>query len=403
MTDIINSLASGPTKLRDLRPDAKANAQKSFEALLEPTEPGGFTQTERYAVAAYVAGLHAQPRAAEFYSDLLGDDAAPTLVDAVTEAVHAGQAHGPYGQFREPDLSERSEPGPQISHAGLGLGERLTAAFDVAHLLVFHPRDSRPGVIRHLELAGWTADEIVSLTQLISFLCFQLRVIQGLDALAGATPSKTQGTPTLPDLAWPDAPEPDIARPRAFVNHALGWRPWVDPVEKSELTEAQVDAMIQPRRVDMPYFRLLARDPDALRARTLTDLDIFYNTDGGLGRAERELAATVTSVANGCVYCASVHAGRAEEESGRSEDISRLIDAGQHSDLGSEQWNALRDVALHLSATPPRMGREDVEKLSSAGFDEAAVIDAVNAVAFFSWANRLMLVLGEPELPRRFQ
>lgn len=403
MTDIINSLTSGPTELRDLRPDAKANAQKSFEALLELAEPGGFTQTERYAVAAYVAGLHGTARATEFYADLLGDDAEPALAEAVAESIRRGRTRGPYGQFREPELRDRSEQGPQVSHAGLGLGERLTAAFDVAHLLVLHPRDSRPGVIRHLEPAGWTADEIVSLTQLIGFLCFQLRVIQGLDALAGAAPAETPDTPTLPELTWPDAPEPDIARPRAFVNHALGWKPWVAPVEKAELTEAQIDAMIQPRRVDMPYFRLLARDPDALRARTLTDLDIFYNTDGGLGRAERELAATVTSVANGCVYCASVHAGRAEEESGRSEDVNALIDTGVHTDLGSRQWNTLRDVALQLTATPPRMGAGDVEKLSSAGFDAASVIDVVNCVAFFSWANRLMLVLGEPELPRRFQ
>ena len=57
------------------------------------------------------------------------------------------------------------------------------------------------------------------------------------------------------------------------------------------MTPQQIDALIKPERVDSEYFRLLARDPEALRARTETDLDIFYNTDGGLGRAERELAA----------------------------------------------------------------------------------------------------------------
>lgn len=403
MSDIIDTLSpGGPSALRDLRPVARENAQKSFEALLEPAEPGRFTQAERYAVAAYAAGLHGLDLATTFYVDLLDDEAPPALAAAVADATARGRSRGPYGEFREPGLSGRSEPGASISNDSFGLGTRLTAAFDVTHLLVFHPRDSRPGVIRHLAEAGWTADEIVSLTQLVGFLCFQLRVVQGIGALAGAEPPEVPGAADAPQMQWPAAPDPEIARPQRFVNHSLGWTPWVKPVDKVELTEAQVEAMIQPRRADMAYFRLLARDPDALRARTLTDLDIFYNTDGGLGRAEREIAATVTSVFNGCVYCASVHAGRAEEESGRAGDINRLIDDGVRADLGSGQWNALRDAAVSLAATPPRFGAQDVDKLRDAGFDDAAVVDAVNAVAFFSWANRLMLVLGEPELPRRF-
>ncbi|RIJ49613.1 CMD domain protein, partial [Clavibacter phaseoli] len=35
------------SRIRDLRPDARANAQRSFEALLEPAEPGAFTYAER--------------------------------------------------------------------------------------------------------------------------------------------------------------------------------------------------------------------------------------------------------------------------------------------------------------------------------------------------------------------
>ncbi len=49
-----------------------------------------------------------------------------------------------------------------------------------------------------------------------------------------------------------------------------------------------------------------------LEQRTLTDRGIFY-TAGGLPRAERELAATVASKINGCIYCASVHARKAAQ------------------------------------------------------------------------------------------
>ena len=75
-------------------------------------------------------------------------------------------------------------------------------------------------------------------------------------------------------------------------------------------------------------------------ARTLTDKDIFYNTDAGLPRAERELAAAATSRFNGCIYCASVHARFAATYSKREEDVQRLLDDGVGADLG-ERWNAI--------------------------------------------------------------
>lgn len=429
MTDIIDFLAgtaatepaTDVAKLRDLRPAAKLNAQNSFSALLEPENSdqatSAFSSRERYAVALYVAGLHRYARAVEFYADLLRDEASEGDVAAVHAAIAHGQAEGPYGVFREPGLQQRSEPGPSISNRAFAdvLGDRLVAAFDVTHLLVFHPRDSRPEVIGRLSGAGWTADATVSLTQLVSFLCFQLRVAHGLAAVAGTTPERLEvptpaGTATaevdwqLADTGFEIETYPELARPQKFVNHALGWKPWVPPVAKADLSAAQHDSLIKPERADMPYFRLLARDPDALRARTLTDLDIFYNIDGdGLGRAERELGATVTSVTNGCVYCASVHAGRAEEESGRADDVNRLIDDGLDVDLGSPEWNAVRDVSIQLAVTPARFDQESVATLRGLGFTDAAVIDVVNSVAFFSWANRLMLVLGEPEVPKRFR
>lgn len=142
------------------------------------------------------------------------------------------------------------------------------------------------------------------------------------------------------------------------------------------------------------------RDPEALKARTLTDFDIFYNVDGGLGRAERELAATVASKVNGCIFCASVHSVRSVDESGRGADLDALL-ADVDADLGSEQWNALHDAARNL--TLMRFSQQDVADLRNARFDDADLLDLINSAAFFNWANRLMLALGEPELPKRFR
>ena len=194
---------------------------------------------------------------------------------------------------------------------------------------------------------------------------------------------------------------PDLARPEAFTQEGLGWVPWLLPVAEDELTDAQRDALIEPARAKMPYFRLLARDPEALRARTLTDLDIFYNVSDGIGRAERELAAAATSRHDGCVFCASVHAAAATRESGREADVQRLLDEGVAADLGDETWNAVVAASVALADTPLAFGEADIARLRAAGLDDAEIVDVIGGAAFFNWANRLMLSLGEPEIPGR--
>ncbi|MCT9819153.1 CMD domain protein [Microbacterium sp. W1N] len=170
--------------VRDERPQARENAQRSFEALLEPAEPGTFPLSERYAVAAFVARLHGFDAATDFYGDLLADEA-PALVAPVADAAGAAATTGPYGQYREPGLQAEGVDGLRWS-APAGVGARLEAALTHAHLLVFRPREARPEALQHLVDAGWSADDIVSLSQLIAFLSFQLRVAWGLRVLAAA-------------------------------------------------------------------------------------------------------------------------------------------------------------------------------------------------------------------------
>ena len=122
---------------------------------------------------------------------------------------------------------------------------------------------------------------------------------------------------------------PDHTVPAAFTRAQLDWLPWLEPLMVEALTERHVASLVDAARVKSPYFRLLARDPDALEARTRTDKDIFYNPDAGLPRAERELAAAATSRFNGCIYCASVHARHAATYSKREADVQRLLDDGR--------------------------------------------------------------------------
>jgi CMD domain protein len=64
------------------------------------------------------------------------------------------------------------------------LGGRLTAALEHAHLLVLRPREATPEALERLLAVGWSTTGIVTLSQLVAFLAFQVRVVHGLRQLA---------------------------------------------------------------------------------------------------------------------------------------------------------------------------------------------------------------------------
>ena len=103
--DIIDLLAgitpgSPLAETRALRPQARANAQRSFEALLEPAQPGDFPLAERYAIAAFTARIHRFDAATAFYDDLLREEDV-ALADAIADLASDAAQRGPVGAYRE--------------------------------------------------------------------------------------------------------------------------------------------------------------------------------------------------------------------------------------------------------------------------------------------------------------
>jgi CMD domain protein len=178
--------------IRAHRPEARENAQKSYLALFAPKFPGEMTREERYPLAVFVAGLHRDVATLAFYrAGLAKLNGRLGLFDAVDREIARGAAKGPYGHYPEGPLSREDRAGPvhRVSEADHEvLGERLSAALEHAHLLVFRPRDASPAALQALLDAGWSTSGIVTLSQLVAFLSFQIRVIIGLRAL-GAAPS----------------------------------------------------------------------------------------------------------------------------------------------------------------------------------------------------------------------
>ena len=194
-TDIIDLLAgigpgSGLSDIRARRLQARENAQKSYIALFEPVEFGDFAAAERYAVAAFVAGVHDEPAAAGFYFAKLAKAADRSeLVSALKAEIERARTVGPYGAFPAGPLSAEDKAGLVYRVAGDSqrvLGTRLAAALEHAHLLVFRPRDAAPAAMQALLDAGWSTTAIVTLSQLIAFLSFQVRAVAGLRTLGAS-------------------------------------------------------------------------------------------------------------------------------------------------------------------------------------------------------------------------
>ena len=192
--DVIDTLAgiAAGSRLdsvrRTRRPVAREHAQKSYESLFTPAEFGGFGPLERYAVAVFIAGLHGQDAIKGFYAEKLRSSAATDATRAALDAEIAGaKTKGPYGAFPKGPLSKEDIKGPvhRVAKERLeALGPRLAAALEHVHMLVFHPRDADARSLQSLLDAGWTTTEVVTLSQLVAFLSFQIRVVAGLKVLA---------------------------------------------------------------------------------------------------------------------------------------------------------------------------------------------------------------------------
>jgi CMD domain protein len=192
-TDIIDKLAgiepgSALDGIRARRLQARENAQKSYRSLFEPIDTGDFSLFERAAVAAFVTGLHGESPVAAFYRDkLAATSGGAALLEAIDAEIARGKTSGPYGSFPAGPLSIENTAGLifRVSAASKsGLGTRLVAALEHAHLLVFRPRDAASSDMNALLVAGWSNTGIVTFSQLVAFLSFQVRVVSGLRTLA---------------------------------------------------------------------------------------------------------------------------------------------------------------------------------------------------------------------------
>ncbi|AFR01466.1 alkyl hydroperoxide reductase AhpD [Pectobacterium carotovorum subsp. carotovorum] len=365
--DVLDALAeispdSALAAARKTRDAATRHTQGSYDALFNADAADNATLplSLRFWFATKISGWQQDDQLQHFYAERLADFPEPALTPALQLA---------------------------LDHA-----ERLTKT----------PVQASVSHVSALEQAGWSVDDIVTLSQLIAFVNFQSRLLRGYRLIADHRVSQPHSQAAVAGQ-WHTQPQTHSGKsaPQAFTQAELGWEPWIAPKPLAAFNVDEQAILARFGHTDSDYFRLLGRNLPVLEQRTLTDKGIFY-TAGGLPRKERELIAAVTSKVNGCIYCASVHARKASQLSKQDGDVQRLLDVVPGGDLSigqSPRWQAIIDFSARLSATPAQVNANDLKQLQEQGLDTLEIVDVVQSAAFFSWANRLMLTLGEPFWP----
>jgi CMD domain protein len=149
---------SPAARFREQRPDLTRFSQASYESLLEPETDDGLPRKEREMVALRVALLTPDERLAKWHEDRLavGSETAATVA-AVTDFPAVS-----------PDLTPRE-----------------VAILRHTDLLTRRPTEAEPSDIEALRVVGLSTLEIVTLSQLIAFVAFQVRVLATLRAFGG--------------------------------------------------------------------------------------------------------------------------------------------------------------------------------------------------------------------------
>jgi CMD domain protein len=163
-TDVVNAILGADENspivaLRNQKPTLVTELQDYYDAIFlpDPESAAAFPPADRFVVAVRVASFTGSSAVAEWYADL---------------ATSAGVESEAISRARDTTVEWDGD-------------SSLDAAIRHADLLTTRPSDASPASLQALKDAGFSPAGIVSLSQTVAFVSYQLRLIAGLRALGG--------------------------------------------------------------------------------------------------------------------------------------------------------------------------------------------------------------------------
>lgn len=139
------------------------------------------------------------------------------------------------------------------------------------------------------------------------------------------------------------------------------------------------------------FLRVLAHSPAVLEAKEQY-FEALMAADG-VDRGLKELAYVVVSLTNDCEYCASAHTQALIEQFGADRAVIEAIEGGTYDELG-DRGAAVATFARQVADDPKRVSAEDIERLRSVGFDDAAVVELLVLCSEARGSNTIAEALG---------
>jgi len=153
------------------------------------------------------------------------------------------------------------------------------------------------------------------------------------------------------------------------------------------------DDIIDKRGKLSEVLKIQSLNPESIVKHMDLYMQLLYGKSP-LVRYKREMLAVIVSITNKCEYCTLHHSVALNHFWKDQTKIDALIDNRGSLDL-SDADKALCDYAQALTLNPSSMdSQEHVEKLRAAGLNDTAIMDAALIIAYFNFANRMILGLG---------
>lgn len=290
-----------------------------------------------------------------------------TLYDRLSTALTVAQVAGVQRLCNHYSARLNPLPGPDSSRES---NNRLTQITQYARQLAMQPELITASSISALDAVGLTEPDIVTLNQLVGYVSYQARVVAALLAMMG-----------LP-VRWIPGVTPPADADAALFSHDAAWQHAIKPVELRYASADQLAAVTFCQGMagldDAVW--LLVHDAQALYGwATLRQRLEAY------GGEKEQLAQAVSSRVLGCrrQFAQLANGWRAR----------LLHDVDQASDDSLTQQ--VIALSAQLTRLPERFSAAHLQPLLNAGWGSERLFTLMQAVAFASWQDRLLMALGE--------
>ncbi len=287
-----------------------------------------------------------------------------TLYDRLSTALTVAQVAGVQRLCNH--YSARLNPlaGPDSSRES---NNRLTQITQYARQLAMQPTLITATSISALDNVGLTEPDIVTLNQLVGFVSYQARVVAALQALMGLPVRWIPGVTPPPDA--------DVA----LFAQSPAWQPALKAVELRYASAEQLAAVTFCQGIaglDEAMW-LLVHDASALYgfAALKQRLSAHFSAD-------ETLAQAVSARVLGCRRQFAELAGAS-----RAELLQEVDSAGVK--------NPLIALSAQLTRLPERFSAAHLQPLLNAGWGTERLFTLLQAIAFASWQDRVLMALGE--------